>query len=241
MGIRKRKLTLIKGIPIYFNNSLHSSLCCLETFTNLLLNFSMFSSSPIEIEIEHYLNFRKKSMMLFRLYQKLNHKKSQKINIRFIFQKLEINLMTIYRRLYKLWHYIHLPASSAFSNCFWASSRLSFLFASWRRTMQCYKLVLYSLITISLNSKCQKEIINYNSNYNTKQIAIHLDMKFIYQGKFFFLKTDIVMTHLAWFHVWWFTIEHIYWFNTILYHSNGSVKHSHQVTEIQKAWFCLWI
>lgn len=75
-GFRYWQLTLIKGIPIYFNNSLHSSLCCLETFTNLLLNFSMFSSSPIEIEIEHYLNFRKKSMMLFRLYQKLNHRKS---------------------------------------------------------------------------------------------------------------------------------------------------------------------
>ncbi len=39
--------TSMKGTPIRRSNFLHSSLCCLVTFTSRLLNLSMFSCSPV--------------------------------------------------------------------------------------------------------------------------------------------------------------------------------------------------
>lgn len=41
--------TSMYGTPIRVSNLLHSSLCCLVTFTSRLLNLSMFSCSPVRI------------------------------------------------------------------------------------------------------------------------------------------------------------------------------------------------
>lgn len=41
-------------------------------------------------------------------------------------------------------------------------------------------------------------------------------------------------SNLARLHLWWFSIKYVHWLDAIFYHTNGTIKHSHQVTKMKQ-------